>query len=234
MSTPTRLTSGVATAPASETLGSFLAPDPTNVISYFNDFHVYAAGDWTITGSPTATLTDARGGVLQATAANTTDNTVTVFQLVKESFQIAAGYKAWFKTRIKQAVASAGDMFVGLCIIDTSPIASAPTDGIWFRKDDGDANVDFVVRVDAADAVAAAAITTLATDTYLTLGFYYDGASTVRVYVADVEVYSTTLTAAQLAALDDEPLTLTFAWQNASDTVAHIGSVDYVFAAIER
>lgn len=233
MANPTRFTSGVSTAASSSTLGMYPAPDPTKVITYFNDFHTYAAGDWTITGSPTvAQIANTAGGAISVTAANTTDNTVSVFQQVAENFLIAPGKKAWFKTRLKQATAVEGDFVAGLCIIDTSPIASAPSDGIFFRKDDDDALIDIQVN-DGSAAVSSTGLATLVDDTYVTLGWYYDGVNTVKAYVNDVETATLTLTAAHLANLDDEPLAVTFAFQNGT-TAAHVGSVDYIMASVER
>lgn len=234
MSAPSRFTSGVSTVPSSDLLGQFPEPDPTQVISYFNDFHVYAAGDWTVTGSPTNALVDVRGGALQMTAANTTNDTLSQIQLSKEGFVIQSGKKAWFKARVKMAAASAGDMVVGLYVADTSPVASAPSDGIYFRKDDGDANIDFTVNVDSAAAVSTTAIGTLVADTFVTLGFYYDGVTTVRAYVDDIHVATLTLTAANLAALDDETLAPAFAQQNANGGAATVGTIDYLLCAVER
>ncbi len=112
-------------------------------------------------------------------------------------------------------------------------MASAPSDGIWFRSDDGDALIDFVVRIDAADAVAATSLATHVDDTFVTLGFYYDGVTTVKAYVNDVEVGSYTLTAAQLAALDDETLSLSFASET-GEVEAQVTTTDYIGAWIER
>lgn len=234
MANPTRFTSGVATVSSSDVLGQFPEPDPTKVITYFNDFHTYAAGDYTVTGSPTvAQIANTVGGALSITAANATDNTVSSLQLVAETFQIAAGKKAWFKCRLKQATAVEGDFLVGLHVLDTSPIASLPSDGLFFRKDDDDALIDISCRIDAAEATVSTGLATLVDDTYVVLGWYFDGVGTVYAYVDGVLKATLSLTAANLTAIDDEPLTLGISFQNGT-TAAHVGSVDYVLASVER
>lgn len=231
----TRFTNGISTAALGSTLENFPAPDPTKVISYFNDFHTYAAADWTVTetnAGATQALGDGRGGwlVLTATAA---DNDLIALQLVKEGFVVQAGKKAWFKTRFKVSDATQSDLLVGLHITDTSPVASAPTDGIVIRKDDGDTNLDAVVLIDNAEAATSTAIGTLADNTFVSVGFYYDGASTVTFFVDDVAKAKLTLTAANIAALDDETLAVSLAFQT-GEIEAQVSTVDYVFAAVER
>ena len=231
----TRFTNGVTTASPAETLGRFVALDPTKVIAYFNDFHTYAAGDWVVTetsAGATQALGDGLGGllVLTATAA---DNDLIGLQLAKEGFLIQAGKEAWFKARFKVSDATQSDLLMGLHITDTSPVASAPTDGIVIRKDDGDALLDGVVLIDNAAASTSTGIGTLVDDTFITVGFHFDGASVVRFYVNDAEKAAVTLTAANIAALDDETLALSFAFQT-GEAEAQVSTVDYVFAAVER
>lgn len=235
MATPTRSPNGVSTAAQGTVLWSLPAPDPTKLIGYFNDFLTFAAGDWTVsetTGGATQALGDGRGGwlVLTATAS---DNDTIELQQVKEGYTIQSGKKAWFKTRFKVSDATQSDLLLGLAILDTSLLVSVTTDGMWFRKDDGDAAIDFVVRIDNAEAVAATAIGTLVDDTFITLGYYYDGATTVFVYIDEVLVGSYTLTAAQLAALDDETLSISIAFMT-GEAEAQVSTVDYVGAWTER
>lgn len=233
-SKPTRFPNGVTNVQSVSTLGGFGAPDPTKFHVFFDDFDNYTAADWTITtteaGSSSATeaLTDADGGVLLITNDNA-DNDCDWFQKVGESFKMEAGKKAWFKARFKVSDATQSDFVMGLQVTDTTPLAC--TDGIWFRKDDGDANVDFICQLDDSTGKnTATACTTVADDTYISLGWYYDGASTVEAFANDVKVATLSASATYLP---DTELTISFGIQN-GEAVAKIMAVDYIFAAKER
>ncbi len=235
MSSPTRSPNGFATNYPWEAFGFLPIPSPDKLHIDFTDFNVYAAGDWTVTetdAGATEALTDGDGGQLLIT--NTAaDNDIVVLRRVKEAFVVRAGKKSWFACRFKTSEATQADLAIGLHVDDASPVASAPSDGIYFRKDDGDANIDLSVMIDAAEATVATALGTLVADTMVTVAWYFDGAATVRGYIDGVQVCTLTLSAANLAALDDETLTMSFAHQE-GEAVAHTATIDFWFAANER
>jgi len=228
---PTNFIGGVSTAEAGNPLFDFGMPDPTKWIVYFNDFHTYAAGDWTITtteagaGSATEALTDVQGGALLVTN-DAADNDADFFQLVGEGYKFVAGKKTIFKVRFQTSDATQSDLVFGLQIKDTTPLAV--TDGVYFQKDDGDALIDFYVTKNST-STSAAAIATLSSATWTTLAFCYDGISAVHYFVNDVRI-------GQLATtnlVDDEDVTVSFGIQN-GEAVAKTLTVDYIFAAQER
>ena len=227
----TRFQNGITTAARGSTLNDFILPDPTEAHIYFNDFDTYVAGDWTITtteagaGSATEALGDADGGVLVITN-DAADNDADFFNKVGESFLMASGKKAWFKARFKVSDATQSDFVMGLQITDTTPLDV--TDGIFFQKDDGDASLDFHVEKNNT-ATSASAIATVSDDTYLTVGFYYDGDSAIKYYVDDVHIG----TSATTNLPDDEELTISFGIQN-GEAVAKVMTIDYILAAKER
>lgn len=227
----TRFPNGLTTARVTETMGDFILPDPTQAHVYFNDFDTYAAAEWTITtveagaGSATEALTDADGGVLLITN-DAADDDSDFFNKVGESFLFATGKKLWFKARFKVSDATQSDFVIGLQITDTTPLDV--TDGVFFQKDDGDANLDFHVEKNNT-ATSATAIATVEDDTYLTVGFYYDGKSSIKYYVNDVHLG----TLATTNMPDDEVLTISFGIQN-GEAVAKTMSLDYILAAKER
>lgn len=234
MGTPTRFPYGVTNVSKSNPLGEFLMSDPTRVHMYFNDFDTYVVGDWTITtteagaGSATEALGDADGGVLVITN-DAADNDADFFQKVGESFLMEAGKKAWFKARFKVSDATQSDFVMGLQITDTTPLDA--TDGIYFMKDDGDAQLDVYCRKNATTgSTSATNIATVADDTYLTVAWYYDGKSAVKYYVNDA--HRGTLDGSSTY-LPDTELTVSFGIQN-GEAVAKIMTVDYIFAAKER
>ena len=228
---PSNYPNGVTTRPDSDPFFDFILPDPTTAHVYFNDFDTYVAGDWTITtteagtGSATEALTDADGGVLLITNA-AGDNDLDFFNKVGESFLMAAGKQAWFRARFKVSDATQSDWVMGLQITDTTMLAVS--DGIFFQKDDGDANIDFHVEKDGT-ASTALAIATNADATNVELAFHYNGIDAVTYFVDGVRIGSLAVTNLP----DDEELTIAFGLQN-GEAVAKTMSIDYILAAKER
>jgi len=231
MGTPTRFTNGIGTATVTSTNGDYGMPDPTKWITYFNDFNEYVAGDWTITtteagsGAATEALTDVQGGGLLVTNDDA-DNDADFFNLKGESFKFVAGKKTFFKARFKVSDATQSDFVMGLQITDTTPLAVS--DGVYFMKDDGDASLDLHVEKDGSDTTASA-ISTVADDTFLIAGFYYDGKSAIKYYVDDVHLGTSVTTNLP----DDEELTVSFGIQNGA-AAAKTMTVDYIFVSQER
>ncbi len=234
MGAPTRFPSGVTTAAKGTALGNFGLPDPTSWHVFFDDFDRFVAADWVITttelgaGSATEALTDADGGVLLVTN-DAADNDNDFFQKVGESFLLEAGKRAVFRARFKVSDATQSDFVMGLQITDTTPLDV--TDGIYFIKDDGDALLDVICRKNATTgSTTATGIATVVSDTYLAVGWAYDGKSEVRVFVNNAHVATLDGTATYLP---DTELTVSFGLQN-GEAVAKTMSVDYIFAAKER
>jgi len=234
--TTTNFPNGATNNTAQNTLGQMVIQDPSKAHTYFNDFDSYLPSEWTITttevgaGSATEALTDADGGVLLLTNA-ADDNDADFFNKVGESFLMAAGKPAFFKARLKVSDATQSDFVIGLQITDTTPLAV--TDGIFFRKDDGDAFLDFVVMKNSA-ATTATGIATVADDTYLTVGFYYDGIDKIEYFAGTDSKNPTFLGRSVTTNLpDDEELTISFGIQN-GEAVAKTMSIDYIFASKER
>jgi hypothetical protein len=72
-------------------------------------------------------------------------------------------------------------------------------------------------------------VATLANNTFVSLGFYYDGVSQVQYFVNGVSAGASVTTNLP----DDEDMTVSFAIQN-GEAVAKTMTVDYVFVAKER
>jgi|TARA_Y100000310_G_scaffold196353_1_gene196425 hypothetical protein len=231
MGTPTRFTNGIGTATVTSTNGDYGMPDPTKWITYFNDFNEYVAGDWTITttedgsGAATEAVTDVQGGGLLVTNDDA-DNDADFFNLKGESFKFVAGKKTFFKARFKVSDATQSDFVMGLQITDATPLAVS--DGVFWLKDDGDTNLDFHVEKDSSDTTASA-VATVSDDTFLIVGFYYDGKSAIKYYVDDVHKGTSVTTNLP----DDEELTVSFGIQNGA-AAAKTMTVDYIFVSQER
>lgn len=231
MASPTRFPGGVTTARAISTLGQFGLPDPTGWHTFFDDFDTYTAGAWTVTetqAGATQALTDADGGILLLTNS-AADDDLNAMQKLGESFLMEAGKKAFFKARFKVSDATQSDFAIGLQVLDATPLDV--TDGIYFLKTDGAATMDVICRKNATTgSTSATAIATVVSDTYLTVGWYYDGKGALAYFVNDAQLG--TLDASSTY-LPDTELTVSFAVQN-GEAVAKILSLDYVLASKQR
>jgi len=192
----------------------------------------YNSGDFTITtteagtGSATEALTSGAGGQLLLTNA-AGDNDLDFLQLKGESFKLSSSKRAFFEARFKVSDATQSDVVMGLQITDTTPLAVS--DGVYFMKDDGDTNLDFHIEKDGTDTTTAA-VTTLANDTFVTVGFFIDpNTSQVSYFIGEAEpvgVVNTNLP-------DDEELTVSFGIQN-GEAAAKTMTIDYVNVICER
>lgn len=231
--TTTNFIDGVTNVAESTALGTYLYPDPTVCHTWFDDFDDYVAAEWTITetGTGTRAVGNLDNGILVVTNGASDDdanflqwsgatNAATV-----ETWKFVSGQKLWFKTRLKISDATQSDLVVGLQITDTTPLAV--TDGVYFLKADGSTTLNLLVTKDSASTTTAAL--TMVADTYYTLGFVYDGASRIDIFVNDVRVGSSVTT----NLVDDEELTLSFGIQN-GEAAAKVLSLDYIMASKER
>jgi hypothetical protein len=224
----TRFPFGLTNVGESNSLADLGMPSPTKFHSYMEDFDYYVAGDWTVTetdAGATQALTDGDGGLLLVT--NTAaDNDLVGIQKKGESFRFASGKKLFFEARFKVSDATQSDLAIGLQITDTTPLDI--TDGVFFLKADGSTSVSFLVEKNNT-ATTTSAVATMADDTFITLGFNYNGGSVMEYCVNGVVAGTSAVTNLP----DDEDLAISFALQN-GEAVAKTMTVDYIFVAKER
>jgi len=200
----------------------------TKFHTYFEDFDYYTAADWTVTetqAGATQALADGDGGLLLLTNTAADDDLVAL-QKVGESFRFEAGKKLFFEARFRVSDATQSDVVMGLQITDTTPLDV--TDGVFFIKADGSTSVSLLVEKNNT-ATTTASVATLANNTFVSLGFYYDGVSQIQYFVNGVSAGASVTTNLP----DDEDMTVSFAIQN-GEAVAKTMTVDYVFVAKER
>ena len=237
----THFTSGVTNVVTGGTGEKLKQPDPIKYHVYHEDFDKYTASDWVITtteaggGDATEALGDGDGGLLVVTN-DAADNDSDEFQWaggsggVIESFKYEAAKGLYFKTRFKVSDATQSDWIIGLCITDTTLI-DAMSDGVYFKKDDGDASIDFALELNGS-ATEASGIATQSDDTFVTLGWYFDGDTTNGIkYYVDGTHKGTQTTMTNLCT--DEELAVSFALQNGA-AAAKTMTLDYIYAAQER
>ncbi len=212
------------------------AMDPGTAFTFFDDFYEFQINNanhlgWISTeteggaGDAAITIDDAAGGVLKI-VNDGADNDSVELQYHAELFKMATGKPCWFETRVKISDATQSDFAVGLVATDTTVI-DGTDDGVYFKKDDGDANIDFVTTKNGTGTATDTTVDA-ADNTWVKLGFFFDGASTVYGYVNGVlKVTHTT------NICDDEELTVTLAVQN-GEAAAKTFYVDYVKAVQVR
>lgn len=165
---------------ASAPLGAitFKAPiaDPS-FFGYATDFIEYDSNTWTITevGSGTDLSGDAVGGTLVVTNA-AADNDRHAFQLGKtngECFAFQAGKPLWFDARFKVDDVLA-DTMIGLYVTDTDPEGGVAA-GVYYRRLTTATALNLVIENSSTETVVTTGFV-MANDTYVNVGFYWDGA----------------------------------------------------------
>lgn len=237
MAPPVRFPNGVTNVGKTNPMSDFVMPDPTKVITYFNDFHTYTSGEWTVTETDAAATqavsTGAKGGVLLLTQDVTTATAANQLQCTNETFKLVAGKKLWLKARFALTAGTMNNFgaLVGLAILDTSAVV-AVSDGFYFRKSTGSSALEMVIEKDSTESsVTMIAAPGTTTATFYECAAYYNGKDSVEVWLDGVKVGThTTLT----NLCDDEELTVTLASVNATAGAANVLSVDYIFVATER
>lgn len=162
-------------------LGAITFASPIADPSFFGfatDFVTYVPTEWTVSevGAGSRGLTDAIGGQLLITNAGA-DNDRNFFQLGGgtngESFAFQAGKPLWFDIRFKVDNILA-DTFAGLYVTDTDPEGGVAS-GVYFRRLTTATALDLIVENATTETVVTTGIT-MASDTFVNVGIYWDGA----------------------------------------------------------
>lgn len=220
---------GVTNVVEADPMGQYLAPDPTQIHEWFNDFDTYTAGDWTVTetqAGATQAIVAGDGGLL-ALVNSAADDDLNQIQLATETFLFSSTKRFWIKSRFKVSNATESDILVGVYVTDTTPVASAPSDGLYFSKTDGSTTLQF--KASKASATTTTTVATVVADTFIVVTAYYNGVDTIYLY-ADGNLVgssvSTNIPTAQTVAIG-------IAIQN-GDANARTLTVDYLLVAEER
>lgn len=221
----TNIPSGITNAALDTVMQSYGAPDPTVFHTYFNDFDVYTAGDWTntATGAVTNAIIAGDGGILSMinSAAN---NDLDSLQLKVATFALVSGSKWWIKSRFSLSNINTSAFILGLIQTTTTPFTVV--NGAYFSKTA--ATNLLLANVTSASTTSSVAVGSLANATSVNVGLHYDGDSTITVYFNNTKVGSLAITN-----MPTVNLNLTLAVANgtaASNTL----NVDYVLVSTER
>ena len=200
-------------------------------VVYMNDFLVssdYAAADWVVTettaGATQALVADElNGAVIFTSEAN--DDDVVQIQSAEMFAKLSAGKQVWFETKLKISDATQMDLFVGLASTDTSIIAGT-TDAVGFRKLDGSTAINALTEDNTSET--ATSVHTAVADTYVVLGFHWDGVNKVDFFVNRSRVARHTTNIEQT-----NKLALTLTMQNGEAGIKTL-TCDYLYVCQER
>ena len=218
---------------------------PFSAFTFFDDFFRPAAAaaplaEWTVTeddGADTQIINDAVGGTLTLTQKVTTDDDASQIQLQTEGFKMVADKEIWFETRIKCATGDATnlDFFIGLAEAEdlTGVSDNMPANGFGFHKDDAAKEIDLSTSDDGTN-IESGTVHTLVDDTWVRLGFHFDGGATgsgtITPYIDGVA--GTAITTATYATMVEvAPI---FMLRNGDATVTQTMEIDYIYVAQER
>ena len=224
----TRFPYGLTNVSETNLFADLVQPDQTLFHEYWNDFNTYASVDWTVTatGSTTQALTAGDGGLLLVTNSAAL-NDVCSLQKLPAAFAFTAGKKVFFRVKFQVNDATASTVIVGVQNTNTDPTTA--TDGIYFSKAASSTSVSLTSRYDATPhSTTVTGVATMANATYIELGFYWDGVSTLA-----YEVNGSVIGSIKNAYVPDTVVTPTLYIKNGA-AAAKTMTVDYVFFATER
>ena len=207
-------------------------------------------GDWLVTVVDTdgdeaeeVYAQDAAAGGIVGIRLNADESDKMNLQLNGESFQLSSGKELWFECRFAVEDASTNSVFIGLATSDTDVVGSLPNDHIGFIAL---ANTALSISVEMNNSNDTYATTTTLHDqsgftNMTTVGFYWNGVSTVNTWVLGngsgsiAASTSVVHTAGTVEIPTDEQMSPVFSFNNTGgNDVADKLYVDYIKIVAER
>lgn len=147
--------------------------------------------EWTTTliedGADESTVTmvagSAGGEVLFSSDAG--DNDGINAQVTGEAFYLALPYPTYVGVRLKIDDVTQSELAAGLIITDTTVLLDGCSDGLYFRKPDGDSTLYLVAEQDSLETTIG--LHTMVNSTYVTAEYLYTG-GICYVYINGVQV----------------------------------------------
>lgn len=224
----TNIPSGITNAALDTVMQSYGAPDPTVFHTYFNDFDVYTAGDWTNTATGVVTnsilASGAVDGGILSMVNSAANNDLNSLQLKAATFGLIAGNKWWLKARFSVDSATNAALILGLIQTTTTPFTVV--NGAYFSKTA--ATNLLLANVTSASTTSSVAVGSLANATSVNVGLHYNGDSTITVYLNNAKVGALATTN-----MPTTNLNLTLAVANGTAALNTL-LVDYVLVSTER
>ena len=249
-SAPMRIQAGFTQDQSWQPLGLLGQPDPLFYQTYVDDFMYYQSGRYTVTatGNGSVAATPLDGGAVIFTTNSSTPATTDIVSVETNvaNTTLSATQKIAFLVRLQLSDVTNAALNVGLIQKTTTPFTV--TDGIVMSKASGSTSIVVSVvsgsTTQASVTIPSSALS-LANNTYVDLGFVYDGKSDLLVFAGQnligqktnqdtatlgpvariASVGSLTLSSAVLA-----PVVAVESGTASSKTM----TVDFVYAAKER
>jgi len=203
---------------------------PEYAARFEDHFYRWIAGEWTVTetGAGTRAITPLVNGVLLVTNA-AADNDLNEILTQNESFKLVENYPFYGSIRFKITDVTQSDFWFGL-ITGTSYFGGPPDDAVIFSKQDGDANLDVITRLNGAQLLTDTGVDLVAL-TWYRLGIHWDGHDSVRFFVfRDADMYCLAQDTHTTYICQDEEMRLGFGLMN-GEAVAKAIYVDYIKGA---
>ncbi len=211
---------------------------PSNVEATFDFVHDEDLAAFTVTqiASGTAAVIDTnatgRNGIVLFSSVDATEDKGAQIQQDALAFEMQDNRDLMFAARFAVSEAVQSDVIVGLAVADTSLIASAPTDGIYFQSIDGSNALRLVVR-QGSTLQADAPVTDLVNDQFFTVAFRVRNVNGAQGTV-DAWVNGTLVTTFAISALPNTPnLASSFAFMSGAAAI-QTASLDAISVAQGR
>lgn len=155
--------------------------DAHRLVDDFDDYNAVDGATWieTVVGAGTAALTNMVNGVLLLTTAGAENDAEELAKPVP-AFLCADCFPLYAEIRFKVSEVIQSDFWFGL--VSGKTWFTPPDDAIVFDKVDGNASIRFITRTGAAQTLTDTTID-LVDNTWIRLGFHWDGADTIRYFV---------------------------------------------------
>ena len=250
---PTHFPNGVTNVTKESMFGNLKEFAPNTYTTFWADFvtpadlgapsfngALVSCNMWTITkvdgGTDTGSVvsvTDGQGGLLTITTDDA-ENDGVALQSKVEAFNIDESKETFFETRIKAGDPTQTDWLCGLAIRDTTPFAGL-SDSITFKCDDGSTAIRLVSETNMSGSIVSASVTAVASmtdDTFVKLGWHYDGDSKIKVFSDDVHVATLSVVSGTNLVTDEAmaPVVAVLTGEAAAQTI----TVDYLCAMQEK
>lgn len=230
---PTNFPNGVGNT-RSQILQQFPQLDPTKIVCIFDDFTSDITGRWDVVetqGGATQDIVAGHGGLI-ALVNTAGDNDINLIRSPHESFLLSKAKRSWFRTRLKISAVADTEIFAGLAVAtDDDPFAGGLALGMGFHVPDAATSVCAFHMKDTGTAYAkTTGLHTFVADTFVELGWYYDGRGKLTLYVNDVP----TFVVPDITEYPDSEEVALVLGVKAGTTSARTLTCDFILAATER
>lgn len=233
----THFSSGVTNVDKQNAMAILRQPDPSVYYEQNFDFFDYVAGQWVVTetdAGSTEAIVSGAGGLLAITNASAGATDAAQIQWAGNS-GAAVLTTYWdqakdlvIKARFKVSDATNTAFLIGQGTVDTSIVASLPTDGIYFYK--AGASTILTAAVRKAGTSSSINLGTMANDTFVEVALNYS-ASQLK-----WSGWWNNLQVGSISGTDNSPtngLAIAIGLLNAS-AAAHVLTVDYLNVLVQR